>query len=293
MGEIIGVLAAVASSSLGGLSVAVTRLVVGATDPITLGAFRFGIGGLLILPLALRRQQSFPQAHALAPIAGLGLLYFGLFPVLFNGALIFTTAARGSLALSTLPVLTMLVGAVLQMERLTCAKTAGVAIATLGVAVALFTGLDSAPTGAWRGDLLMMAAALCMALYSVWSKVFAERYGTLVYTALAMAFGTSALVLFAWARAGFAAAAGFGRLEWSAVGFLGVFGGALTFLLWSFALARTTPTRVAVSVTVNPIVSGIFGAYVLGEPVTINLMIGMLVVALGIVLAVGKYGKTA
>lgn len=290
MGEVIGVLSAVASSSLGGLSVAVTRLVVGATDPITLGAFRFGIGGLLMLPLVWRQGQLWPEARALAPIAGLGLLYFGLFPVLFNGSLIYTTAARGSLALSSLPVLTMLVGAILRVERLTYVKTAGVVIATFGVAVALLTSLDSAPAHAWRGDLLMVAAALCMAFYSVWSKPLAERYGTLVYTALAMAFGASALVLLAWARAGFASAMGFAPLEWSAVGFLGVFGGAVTFLLWSYALERTTPTLVAISVTVNPIVSGIFGVYALGEPITINLVVGLLFVAAGIAIAIRKRG---
>jgi drug/metabolite transporter (DMT)-like permease len=38
-------------------------------------------------------------------------------------------------------------------------------IATLGAAVALFTGLGSAPSRAWRGDVLMVAAALCMALH--------------------------------------------------------------------------------------------------------------------------------
>ena len=35
--------------------------------------------------------------------------------------------------------------------------------------------------------------------------------------------------------------------------YLGAFGSALTFYLWAFALARTTPTRVAISVTVNPV----------------------------------------
>jgi drug/metabolite transporter (DMT)-like permease len=163
--EIIGILAAVASSSLDGLSVGVTRLVVGSTDPITLGAFRFGIGSLLLLPLAWRHRARWPNIPALAPIAGLGLLYFGLFPVLFNASLIYTTAARGSLALSTLPLLTMLVAAMLHVETLTRAKTAGVVVATIGVAVALFTGLDSAPSNAWRGDVLMVAAALCMALH--------------------------------------------------------------------------------------------------------------------------------
>jgi drug/metabolite transporter (DMT)-like permease len=285
MGEIIGLLAAVASSSLGGLSVAITRLVVGATDPVTLGAFRFGIGSALLLPLVWGQRQPWPQARALVSIAGLGFLYFGLFPILFNWSLVYTTAARASLALSALPVLTMLVAAMLRVEPLTRRKSAGVVLATVGVATALFTGLDTAPAGAWRGDALMIAAALCMAFYSIWSKPLAKRYGTIVYTALAMTCGAGALVLLASVRSGFAAAAEFGSVEWSAVGFLGLFGGAATFLLWSYALARTTPTRVAISVTINPIMSATFAAYALGEPVTANLALGLLLVASGIAVA--------
>lgn len=280
--EIIGTLAAVASSSLGGLSVGVTRFVVGSTDPITLGAFRFGLGSLLLLPLAWWHRARWPGVLGLAPIAGLGLLYFALFPVLFNASLIYTTAARGSLALSTLPLLTMLVAAILRVEQLTRAKTAGVVIATTGVAVALFTGLGSAPSTAWRGDGLMVAASLCMAFYSVWSRALARQYGAVTFTAMAMTCGALVLVGLAWMRGGFAATQSFGPVQWSVMGFLGVFGGACTFLLWSYALQRTTPTRVAISVTVNPIVSGIFGAYALDEPITANLILGLLLVAMGI-----------
>lgn len=66
---------------------------------------------------------------------------------------------------------------------------------------------------------------------------------------------------------------------------LGVFGGAATFLLWSYALERTTPTRVAISVTVNPIASALFAAYALDEAITINLVIGLLLVTVGIATA--------
>ena len=52
------------------------------------------------------------------------MLFFALFPILFNASLIFTTAARGALALSTLPLLTMLVGAALGSEALTAAQIA-------------------------------------------------------------------------------------------------------------------------------------------------------------------------
>jgi drug/metabolite transporter (DMT)-like permease len=285
MSDVIGALAAVLSSSIGGLSVGATRFVIGATDPITLGAFRFGIGAALLLPFALRQRHRWPCGPSLVPVAALGLLYFALFPILFNASLIYTTAARGSLALSTLPVLTMLVGAFLRAEPLTPRKSMGVALATIGVAIALLTNLGTAPAGAWRGDLLMVAAAFCMAFYSVWSRPLALAYGTIVYTTLAMATGGLALAGIASAHGGFAVTAAFDTTQWSLVAFLGVFGGALTFLLWSYALERTTPTRVAISVTVNPIASAIFGAYALNEPITINLVVGLVIVAVGIAVA--------
>ena len=57
--------------------------------------------------------------------------------------------------------------------------------------------------------------------------------------------------------------AAFGPPQWLAVIYLGLFGSALTFYLWAFALSRTTPTRVAISVTVNPITAALVGAVIL------------------------------
>src|SRR5215510_529477 len=160
MGEVLGVLAAVLSSGLGGTSIGATRYLVSAIDPLAIGSFRFGIGFLLLLPVALLQGSRWPPRADWLRVAALGVLYFTLFPVLFNASLIFTTAARGALALSTLPLLTMVVGAVLGSEAFTARKSIGVTIATLGVALALLSGLSVAPSGAWRGDLLMVAAAL-------------------------------------------------------------------------------------------------------------------------------------
>jgi drug/metabolite transporter (DMT)-like permease len=89
------------------------------------------------------------------------------FFVLYNIAISYTTAARASLALSTLPLQTMIVGALLGIEPLTRRKTTGVCIAVLGVFAALASGLSDAPLGAWRGELIMTGAVLCMAFYNV------------------------------------------------------------------------------------------------------------------------------
>lgn len=285
MGEIWGVLAAILSSGLGGTSVGATRFVRNAIDPLVIGAFRFGLGFVFLLPVAFMQGGRWPARRDWAGVAGLGLLFFGLFPILFNASLIFTTAARGALALSTLPLLTMVVGAVLRVEPLTVRKTVGVLIATLGVGVALVSGLAFAPQGAWRGDVLMVVAAFCMALYSVWSKPFIRRSGPIPFTTMGMGVGALCLIVLSWARGGFSPVAAFGQSQWLAVIYLGLFGAAVTFYLWAFALSRTTPTRVAISVTVNPITAALVGALLLGEPVRWNLVVGLVAVFVGIWIA--------
>jgi len=283
--DLAGVLAAVASSALGGAAVGATRYVARALDPLALGSLRFGIGVLLLAPLAWTQRSRWPSRADWPATAVLGLLFFALFPALFNASLRYTTASRGALALSTLPLLTMAVGALLGVEALTRRKSAGVLIAFGGVALALVSGLSDAPAGAWRGDLLMVGAASCMALYSVGSRALIRRSGPITFTALAMAVGAACLVALSLVRGSYAALAGFGPAQWSAIAYLGVFGGAVGFWLWSYALSRTSPTRVAISVTVNPIVAALVGAAMLGEAVRWNLVLGLAAVFAGIWIA--------
>jgi drug/metabolite transporter (DMT)-like permease len=285
MGEGWGVLAAVLSSALGGTSIGATRYLVNAMDSLAIGSFRFGIGFVLLLPVALLQGGRWPARRDWPAVAGLGVLFFAVFPLLFNASLIFTTAARGALALSTLPLLTMVVGAALGSEALTARKSLGVVIAMLGVAIALLSGLTSAPPGAWRGDLLMVCAALCMALYSIWSRPFIARSGPILFTTMAMGVGAACLIVMSCWSGSFAPVADFGIPQWLAATYLGAFGSALTFYLWAFALARTTPTRVAISVTVNPVAAALVGAVLLQESLSWNLVGGILTVFVGIWIA--------
>ena len=107
----LGVLIAIVSSALGGTAAAVTRYLVGDADPLRLPILRWGIGFLCVLPVALLLRVRWPQRRDWPAVAALGICFFGLFFILYNIAVSYTTAARASLALSTLPLQTMLVGA--------------------------------------------------------------------------------------------------------------------------------------------------------------------------------------
>jgi len=283
--ETIGVLIAVLSSTFGGTSGAVTRYVVGIIDPVTLAAFRFGIGIAVLAPLALITQSALPRGRDWAGVAALGVMFFGVFFVFYNLALAHTTAARGALALSTLPLWTMVVAALLGAEPLNGRKTLGVCIAVGGVAVALAAGLGTAPAGAWHGDLIMLGATLCMAFYNVWSRPFIARSSPLGFVTASMGAGAALLVAVAAARGGFAVTQSFAAAQWIAVLYLGAFGGAAAFFLWVLALRMTTPTRVANTMTVNPIAASLLAAVIVAEPIGWNLIVGLAAVGVGIWLA--------
>jgi drug/metabolite transporter (DMT)-like permease len=285
MHEYLGVLAAVVSSALGGIAGGTTRFVIDATDPVTLGVFRFGTGFLILLPIALLSGKRWPQGRDWIAAALLGILFFFAFSVLFNLAYTWTTAARGALALSTMPVMTMLVAAIFGAEQLSLRKSAGVVIAVGGVALALAAGLGQAPPDAWRGELVMLAGTLCMSLYNVWSRPFMARADPLTFLTAGM--GTAAACLLVWAIliGGFSVVRDFGAAQWIAIGYLGLLGSALIFFLWVYALTHTTPTKTAVSITVNPIFAALTGALLIGEPVGIDLIIGIATVFAGIWIA--------
>ena len=291
MENVIGVVMAIVSSCLGGTAAAVTRYLVGDADAVTLAILRWGIGFLCVLPAAMLLGVRWPPRGDWPAVAGLGVCYFGAFFVLYNIAVGFTTAARASLALSTLPLQTMLVGAALGIEPMSRRKSLGVLIAMGGVVGALSTDLSSAPPGAWRGEAIMAAAVLCMAFYSVWSRPFMQRSSPLGYLTVGMGAGATALLAYGVFSGRTASLASFAAPQWIAGIYLGVAGGAAAFILWVLALQKTTPTRVANTMTVNPIAAALLAGQLVGEPVTMNLVVGLFAVFAGIWIATTVGGE--
>jgi drug/metabolite transporter (DMT)-like permease len=283
--EGLGIAAALTSSALGGLSVAITRFVIGMVDPFTLGALRFGIGFAVLLVFIPLTPGSLPRRRDIWAVLGLGSIFFCLSPVLFNSALIYTSAARGALAMAMVPMLTMAIGAALGTESFTRMKFAGVLVAIAGVAIALPAGNSNFLIHAWYGNLLMVAAAICMAIYSALSVPIIRRVGALRFTTAAMGIGALELAALAFFLGNPKIVFQFGHSEWLSIAYLAIVGGALTSLLWVLALNRIAPTLVAISVTIHPITAAAFAAGFLGEPIEANILFGIAAVAIGIFLA--------
>src|SRR5262249_54535890 len=160
--------------------------------------------------------------------------------------------------------------------------------AMAGAAVALVTGLADAPAGAWRGGLIMIAATPVMALYNVWARPFILRSSPFAYVTAGMGVGAACLAAVAAWRDGAARVASFHGRDGVGVVYGGVFGGAAAFFLWVFALERPTPPRTAITMTINPVFASAVGALTLGEPIGINLVVGLLAVFAGIWIATSE-----
>ncbi|HLZ05944.1 MAG TPA: DMT family transporter [Bradyrhizobium sp.] len=288
MEEWIGVAIALLSSGLGGTAAAITRYLVTGADPISLAILRWGIGFACVLPAALLLKVRWPARSDWPAVAFLGVCFFGLFFILYNLAISFTTAARASLALATLPLSTMVMAALLGFETLTWRKTLGVLIAVLGVAAALAAGLSAAPQGAWRGELIMLAAVLCNAVYTVLSRPLMRRSSALGFLTVGMGAGAAALIVIGTLTGSIASLKGFATPQWIAGIYLGVGGGAAAFIFWVLALERASPTRVANTMTANPIAAALLATQLVGEPITPNLVLGLIAVFAGIWVATSE-----
>jgi drug/metabolite transporter (DMT)-like permease len=126
----------------------------------------------------------------------------------------------------------------------------------------------------------MLVTALCGAAYGVLAQRAFARYNALTVTTYAMVLGTLLLLPAALVEGLIRVLP---QLDRQTV-FLGAFGGALGFFLWTFALTRLTPTQVAVYINLNPLVAMVLAAVLLAEPLTILLAAGFGAVLLGVLL---------
>jgi drug/metabolite transporter (DMT)-like permease len=124
-----------------------------------------------------------------------------------------------------------------------------------------------------------------MAFCNVWSPPFIQRSSALGFLAVSMGAGAGGLVLCGVLTDRISVLKAFGSAQWIAGAYLGIGGGALAFVLWVLALQRTTPTRVANTMTINPLAAGLLANRLVGERVTLNLILGLFAVFAGIWLA--------
>lgn len=284
---LLGVGMAALATSLGGVTVVLTRLIVVESDALSISLARYGIAALFLAAVMLvtTRMPRLPRRDAII-LAILGVVMFTGFPFFLARALEDTTAARGALLFATMPLVTFLIGVLFRLEKMTWNKGVAILVAMAGTALALGERIDAAAPNALRGDAIMFLTVLCGAIFNVFVRPYLVRYGNLPIVVYTMLVGCSLLLVLAMIFAKpFSGSLAFDLNGWLIVLMLAIPGAALMNFLWGWGLQLITPTQATITVGLNPLTAILLGAVALGEPVTMRVMIGFVLIVSAILLA--------
>jgi drug/metabolite transporter (DMT)-like permease len=260
---------------------------VGEIPPLWQAAMRMaGATALLWLWCQLRGVKLFARDGTLKGGLLAGLLFAGEFAFIYLG-LMHTSASRLTVFLYTSPfVVALLLPRVVPSETLRRMQWIGLVIAFAAVAIAFSEGfLHSSPVaGQWRGDAMGLAAGMFWGLTTLTirstrlSDASAEK--TLFYQV-----GVTALVMPPLSLAlGETWSFSYSAQAWTSLGLQTVVGAFASYLTWMWLLRHYPATQMASFTFLTPVFALVFGVALLGEPLTLQLTLALVGVAVGIVL---------
>lgn len=258
--------------------------------PIEILFYRFLIGFLVLWACRPRHVKLGGwREEALVAAAGLtGVVLYFLFE---NIALTYTTASNVGVIVAVNPFFTALLSSILlRDEKLHPVFFAGFALAMAGIVLISWDGLG---TGGVVGDVLAVAAAAVWAFYAVLTRKLAALCDdTIQMTKRTFAWGLVLMV-----PALFLLDFHFGVERFvdpvmtANMLFLGVGASAACFATWGIAVKLLGAVKTSAYIYLVPVITVAASVAVLGEPLTPQICIGVVLTCAGLVLS--ERGKGA
>jgi drug/metabolite transporter (DMT)-like permease len=260
-----------------GLMFVVQRVALEVAPPMWVAAGRAAVGALVLLPLAGGLRSLSRRGRGLLVVLGL-TNQFGFLGLQVAG--LRTVEAGPAAAIIYLqPVLVVLGSAPVLGERLTARRLVGAVLGFAGVAV---IGLHQSATASAGGVLLLLGAAVSWTAGALVTSAVEEPIVPLVVGQHLV--GAPLLVISAAIVEPFPALST--KLVLCIL-FAGVFGSALAWMMWSALLRRGEAGIVSTWLFAVPVLAAVLGVLLLGEPVSLALAAGILLVAFAVRLATG------
>lgn len=239
---------------------------------------RFAVACALFFVVMRWRRAAMPRGRALAGVAIYGALGFGTFYALLYWALRTVPAGLASVLVALVPLLTFFLAVAHGLERFRLRGLVGGLIAVAGIAVVFAEQLGG--TVEVAGLLACIAGAVCVAESSVVAKLY-PRVDPAATNAVGMLTGLAIL-------APLSLVAG---ETWSlperaetilAVIYLITIGSVGLFALFLYVLRRWTATATSYLLVVSPLVTVAVAALLAGEQITLQFVIGGVLVGAGV-----------
>lgn len=257
-------------------------------DLYSFNALRFVFATLLLYYFLRKRGYSLKvQKKHFWPLVGVGLLGNFTYQLLFIIGVNYTLAANSAVMMGTIPIWVALLSQFFTDEKLTAYKWIGVILAFTGVALIIAGGNNpiSLESETFIGDIIILSAALCWAVFTILSRKYLNIYSPLQFSAFMSVVGLITL--------GLLAVPSLIRLNWSAITVVGysgvVYSGALSigiaYIIWNNGVKKIGAVRTATYQNLVPVLGLFFGLILLGEELTPLQYIGAAFVIAGIVMA--------
>lgn len=251
------------------------RAAVAHLSPAHVALGRYLVASLVLVPLWLWRRPKIAPRDWPA-IFVMGLCGFTVYNLAINAGERTITAGAASLIASTIPLFSALGASLFLHEKVPRASWAGIWVGVGGVFLIALG--EKGGLGISAGALLVTLAALSAAVYGLMQKQFLGRYRSLDLTTAAIWMGTLALLPWSGGLVSELRAAPPSAVL--NVVFLGLFPGALGYVMWSYALSQLPIARLMSFLYLMPAISIGLGYLFLNElPAPISLLGGA--IALG------------
>ena len=257
--------------------------------PVFYACMRMMIAGILMVVLYAFWVRTRPQSaiqkwpwRDLLILSGVGVVGMVGNQIFFVAGMGRTSVAHASLVIATTPVQVLLFAWLKGQEQLTALKVAGMAMAIGGVGVLNLAPGRSAQGTSLMGDFLIFLCASSFAMYTVLGKERMLKFGAIPVNALG--FGLSAILLLVpvvgWGRSfDFAAVP---ALAWWMLAYMAGISSVLCYIIFSYSLEHLPASRVASFSYAQPFIASLAAWWLLGEPVTLSVALGGLMVLGGV-----------
>lgn len=252
-------------------------------QPLEIFFCRFMLAYLCLPLLSRGRKWRSLSWRDEAVFCVMGLMGGSLYFLTENVALIYDTAANVNILVSSTPMLTaLLVGLCYKEERLNLRQSVGSLVAFAGMALVVLNGqlvLHLNPLG----DILALTAALTWSVYSLLVRVMSSRYSVTFITRKVFFWGlVTALPMLAIGPKGLSPELLARPVVWGNLLFLGLVASALCYVSWNVIMKRLGTVKASYYIMLQPLITTVMGALILGEPVSVMAMVGMAVLIGGL-----------
>lgn len=195
------------------------------------------------------------------------------------------TATVGAVIISTIPLIVPFAAYYLFREKLTPMNYLGLGISFAGVLLVVLTKSGGLAAD-WKGILLMFVAVLSAVSYTMVVKILAEDYTPITITAYQSFYGLLMFVpLFLIFEVPHLDITQWTTNSLLAVGFLGVFGSGICFILITIGIRELGAARANIFGNLIPVVTAIVSFFVLKEAMPLLKILGIVIVILGLLLS--------